>query len=186
MGFTLYKFYPFPKITGVQRQDNNTQKTTDAKNNSNPTTQTNNPVSTEEITNPVANTTPPTPQQSNNINTLPQNIKEEALKDANFNNRTMTALNKLMQELKISDNQDKSRVLQQALDLPSDWNFSDITSQDDNKRIATKIQLVKAIYKYKQLEGLTADPIIDNGGRTYKRLKPEIQEQLRKNPPSGQ
>ncbi|MDH6100374.1 hypothetical protein NWP21_16315 [Anabaenopsis sp. FSS-46] len=188
LGFTLYQFYPnFPKIPWLQGRGN-TQKTTDAKlNNSNPTTQANNPVTTEQKTNPGANTTLPTPDESNNINTLPENIKEEALKNANFNNRTKKALDNLMKELNISDPEQKSQVLQQALGLPSDWNFSDITSKDDNKRNPTKTQLVEAIYQYqKSEEGLTADGIIDNGGATYKQLKPEIQEQLRKNLPSGQ
>ncbi|MDH6106616.1 hypothetical protein NWP22_12175 [Anabaenopsis tanganyikae CS-531] len=183
LGFTLYQFYPnFPKITWLQGRGN-TQKTTDAKlNNSDNTTQANKPVTTEQKTNPVANTTPPTPQQSNNINTLPPNIKDEALKEAKFKDGTMTALNNLMKRPEISDDQEKSQVLRQVLNLPSDWNFSDITSQEDNKRNPTKTQLVEAIYQYqKSEEGLTADGIIDNGGETYKRLKPKIEKQLTNN-----
>ncbi|MDH6100375.1 hypothetical protein NWP21_16320 [Anabaenopsis sp. FSS-46] len=175
LGFTLYQFYPnFPKITWLQGRGN-TQKTTDAKlNNSDTTTQANDRVTTEEKTKPVAKKTPPTPDESNNINTLPPNIKK-ALEDANFN-KTTTALNNLMKELKISDDQEKSQVLQQVLNLRSDWNFSDITSQEDNKRAATKIQLVEAIYKYqKKIKGLTPDGIIDNGGAIYNRLKQDVQ-----------
>ena len=101
-----------------------------------------------------------------------------ALADANFNNRTMTALNNLMAEIEIRDPQGKSRVLKQVLKLPPDWNFSDINSTEDNKRVATKIQLVQAIYKYQQSQGLTADGIIDNGGAIYNRLKQDIESQL--------
>ncbi|MDB9445468.1 hypothetical protein [Anabaena sp. CS-542/02] len=105
---------------------------------------------------------------------LKNEIINTALRNDNFN-ETMTALNKLMEELNISDDQDKSRLLKQVLGLQEDWNFSDIDSEDPNKRTAAKTQLVKAIYKYQQSPGLTADGIINNGQATYNRLKQNAQ-----------
>jgi hypothetical protein len=101
---------------------------------------------------------------------LPRNIINTALVNANFNNRTMKALNNLMDELQIYDAQEQSSVLQKALKLPTDWNFSDINSSGNAKN-----QLVEAIYKYQKSQGLTPDGIIDNGGRTYNRLKKDAQ-----------
>ncbi|MDH6100378.1 hypothetical protein NWP21_16335 [Anabaenopsis sp. FSS-46] len=98
-----------------------------------------------------------------------------ALANANFNNRTMTALNNLMAELRIFNPQEKTQVLQEALNLPSDWSLSDIDSTDETKRVVTKIQLVTAIYKYQHNQNLTPNGIIDNGGATYNRLKQDAQ-----------
>ena len=112
---------------------------------------------------------------------LPRNIINTALVNANFNNRTMKALNNLMDELQIYDAQEQSSVLQKALKLPTDWNFSDINSSGNAKN-----QLVEAIYKYQQSQRLTADGIIDNGGAIYKRLKTQIQQLKTTNQPNGQ
>ena len=122
------------------------------------------------------------PDMRSTYQELEQKVSEElkneiintALRNDNFN-KTTTALNKLMEELNISDDQDKSRLLKQLLGLQEDWNFSDINSKDDNKISSTKTQLVKAIYKYQQSPGLTADGIINNGKATYNRLKQDAQ-----------
>ncbi|QOV23979.1 hypothetical protein [Anabaenopsis elenkinii] len=163
LGYTLLIYPNFTRITSSRSQDNN-----------NPPDQT---VTTEVQTTPPDNTTPPTP--------LPEHITI-ALKDAKFN-RTMTALNNLMSELNISDEEEKNRVLRQALLLPSDWNFSDIDPEGNTTKPATKIQLVKAIYEYQEKnQGLTADGIIDNGRATYNQLKPAIEKQLNTtNQPNG-
>ncbi len=162
LGYTLLKFYPnFPKISS-SRSQNNTENGTERSSTGTETT----------LHSKTPPATSPEPENSEETKSpLPENIKI-ALADYNFNNRTMKALNNLMVELQISDEEQKNQVLQKALKLPTNWNFSDINSSDENKKLATKTELVQAIYNY---QGVAGDGIIDNGRATYKRLKKDAQ-----------